>query len=137
MPVTFMYPNLVTLNGVALTDEGRQPLHEDLDKRIIEIDLASGGKKRFIKYIGHKWTIDWVNVSENAAHTVDGKGGRDEIYTIAQLQTPITLAITDGLNVTRTYTVWIESHYEEYTMRRKGTHYYKIELQLTEQGTVS
>lgn len=129
-----MLTNLVTLNGIALTDESRQPFQEDRDERSVVIDLASGKKRKFIKSIKRKWTISWENVGMNASQTYDAKGGRNEIRAIAQLGTTVILQLTDGNNGTETYTVFVDSYTETVTMRRVGANRYTLSISLVEQG---
>lgn len=132
MPVTFRYPNLISVNGVELTDESREPLQEDRDERSSVVELASGKKKKFIKGIRRKWSINWTNVAESSSQTVDGKGGRNDIRTLAQLGTPLTFVIHDG-KVTETYTVFVDSYSESLIMRRTNFRY-SVTLSLEEQG---
>ena len=116
MPMTFSMPNLISLNGVQLTDEARAPLQTEKDDRHIEVELANGAKRRYIKGVYRKWTITWENVSSSAAYTVDGFGGRDEIFTQAMLAGSMPLRITDGI-YDDTYTVFVESYSETLLQR--------------------
>ena len=45
----FRYPNYVSLGGVELTDESRQPVPVTLDQRKVELELANGRLKKYIK----------------------------------------------------------------------------------------
>ena len=132
----FRYPNLVQLNGVDLTDESRQPLQESRDERSVVVDLASGKKKKFIKGIRRKWSISWDNVAMTATDTVDGKGGRNEIRSLAQSGGSMTLVIQDGRNTPETYTVFVDNYSDELQMRRgEGDMFrYKVSIDLEEQG---
>lgn len=133
--MTFRHPNLVKLGGVELTDESRMPLQEERDERSIKIDLASGRKKKFVKGVWRRWTIDWDNVSSDAEFTVDGKAGRDELRSIAEGAGYIEFVIQDGRNTAETYTVEVESYSDEVLQRRgEGGFRYKCSITLSEQG---
>lgn len=135
MPLSFRYPNLVTLGGTNLTDESRQPLQEERDERSNIIDLASGKKKKFVKGVWRTWTISWENVSANASETIDGFGGRDEIRSIAEGAGFIPLVLEDGRTGTETYTVYVDSYSEEVLARRgPGGFRYSCSLTVIEQG---
>lgn len=136
MPQTFRYPALISLQGQILTDESRGPLQEDRDERATTVDLASGKKKKFIKSVKRKWTVSWDNVAMNAANTVDGKAGRNELRAIAESAGTMTLLIHDGRNSQESYTVFIETFNNEVVMRHgEGDQFrYKMNISLVEQG---
>jgi len=136
MPMTFRFPNLISLQGVDLTDESRKPLREERDERSVIVDLASGKKKKFVKSVRRRWSIDWDNVSASAATTVDGKGGRDELRSIAESAGTMTFTIQDGRNSQEIYTVFIETYEEELLQRREyeDGFRYRISITLMEQG---
>lgn len=134
MPMNLRYPSVIRLSGTDLTEESRGPLQEDRDERSVVVDLASGKKRKFIKGIRRKWSVEWENVAGQATHTLDGKAGRNEIRSLAQSGSPLTLVIRDGRNADETYTVYVESYNESLTMRRSGFFRYRITLSLEEQG---
>jgi hypothetical protein len=135
MPLNLRYPNIVKIGNDEITDESRAPLTEDRDERSVIVDLASGKKKKFVKSVRRTWSISWDNVAANASETVDGKGGRDELRSIAEGAGFITLLIQDGRNPTETYTVHVTSYNEEVLQRRgDGGFRYKVSIELEEQG---
>lgn len=136
MAQTFRYPALLRLGGVTLTDESRQPLKEDRDERSVDVELASGKIKKYIKGIRRSWTVSWTNVAMTATDTVDGFGGRNEIRALAQNGGVLELIIQDGRNANETYQVYIEAYDDEVTMRRgAGDMFrYTVNLALKEVG---
>jgi hypothetical protein len=134
MPMQLRYPNLVTLGGVELTDEGRQPLQEERDERSVTVDLASGKKRKFIKGVRKSWNISWEMVPMHDGLTIDGCGGRNEIRSLAQGGAPLSFTIQDSYNVTENYTVFITDYSETVQFRRGEGSRYQISLGLEEQG---
>lgn len=135
MPLNMRYPNIVKLDNVDLTDESRSPLQEERDERSVIVDLASGRKKKFVKGVRRRWTMDWENVAANANETVDGKGGRDEMRSIAEGAAFVPFTVQDGRNAPENYTVMVESYSEE-VLRRVGLEgfRYKVSMTVIEQG---
>lgn len=136
MPMTFSMPNLIAIGDVELTDESREPLQTQRDERMVEIELANGAKRRYIKGVYRKWSISWSNVSSDEAFTVDGKGGRNQISNaLLGSYGSISLRIKDGI-YDDTYTVFVDS-YEEELLQRRNTEEgfrYRISVTLVETG---
>ena len=131
----FRYPNLVTIGGLQLTDESRQPIAEERDAREIRVELASGKIRKFTKEIRRKFSISWDMVAADAAHTIDGGASRNELRALVQGGNgPFTMTLTDGKNGTETYTVWVTGFTTNLKMRRSDTFYYSMSLSLEEQG---
>ena len=133
MPSLF-YPNLISLGGTQLTDEGRKPLTETRDERSVVVDLASGKKRKFIKGIRKSWTIDWEMVPMHSGLTIDGKGGRNEIRSLAQGGAPLAFTFGDSYNATENYTVFVTDYNETMIFRRGQGSRFQISLQIEEQG---
>lgn len=134
MVISFLYPNLVSLGGVQLTDEGRSPLSESRDERSVTVDLASGRKKKYIKSVRRTWDISWTMVPMHNGLTVDGHGGRNEIRSLAAGGAPLTFTIVDSFNSAEVYTVFVTDYQETITFRRGEGSRYDIQLGLEEQG---
>lgn len=132
--MSFIYPNLVALGGQELTDEGRKPLSENREERSVTVELASGRKRKFIKSVLRTWDIQWENVPMHSGLTVDGKGARNELRSLAQSGSPLTFVYKDGHNAQETYTVFVEDYNESITFRRGEGSRYTISLRLEEQG---
>lgn len=134
MAMTLLYPNLISLGGVQLTDEGRQPIQEDRDERSVIVDLASGKKRKFIKGVRKTWNISWEWVPMDASLTIDGHGGRNEIRSLAQGGAPLIFTYQDSHNPLETYTVFVSEYSENVVFRRAQGSRYQITLSLEEQG---
>lgn len=134
MPMSFRYPNLISLGGVQLTDEGRSPITEDRDERSVVVDLASGKKRKYIKSVKKTWSIDWEMVPMHSGQTIDGKGGRNEIRSLAQGGSVLTFTFVDSYNALETYTVFVSGYNESMILRRAEGSRFKITLELEEQG---
>jgi hypothetical protein len=132
--MTMRYPNLVTVNGVSLTDESRT-FSEDRDERSIKVTLASGRTKKFVQGVWRTWSISWSNVAANATETVDGHGGRDEIRSIAEGAGFVQLILDGGEGDDEIYMVEVTGYKEDVLQRRgPGGFRYSCSLDLAEQG---
>jgi hypothetical protein len=124
-------PNIISLNGVEFTDESREPLQTQRDERMVEVELANGSKRRYIKGLYKKWTIQWTNVSADATYTIDGFGGRNQISSVAlDSYGSMDLRVKDGLH-DNTYTVFVESYEEELLQRRSTEEGFRYRISLT------
>jgi hypothetical protein len=119
MPMIMSMPNLIVLGSVELTDEGRDPLQTEYEPRIVEVELANGSKKRYIKGKNwRKWDITWSNTAKDATQSIDGFGARDEILTLAMTPGAKSLVIEEKEGLFETYTVFIDSWSETILQRR-------------------
>lgn len=134
MAMSFIYPNLVALGGTELTDESRNPITETRDERSSSIELASGKIRKFVKGVHRSWDIDWEYMPMDATKTVDGKGGRNELRSLAQGGSTLTFNFKDGHNPMETYTVFVKDYSEVMVIRRGEGSRFKITLSLEEQG---
>lgn len=132
--MNFIYPTYVSLQGIELTEEGRKPVSEERDERSIVVTLASGKNKKYIQGVYRTFTIEWEMVPKTTARTIDGKGGRDQIRSIAQSGGTMTLVLKENNTTTETYTVFLESYTETHVFRRGEGSRYNISIQLEEQG---
>lgn len=134
VPLSLAYPNLVTLNNVALTDESRGPVQVERDDRSVVVQLASGRERKFIKGgIKRRFQMDWELCPQDATFAIDGNGGRDEIKALIELtivEFPLVLKY-DNLMV-ETYTVYVDSYSESVVNRRPKEFRYKINFSLKE-----
>lgn len=134
MPYSLLYPNLISLGGVQLTDEGRKPITENRDERSVIVDLASGKKKKYIKGVRRTWTIDWEMVPMHSGLTIDGHGGRNEIRSLAYGGATLSFTYLDSYNSLETYTVFVSEYNENMIFRRGEGSRFQISLSLEEQG---
>jgi hypothetical protein len=131
--MSLRYPALVKLDDDYLTDEGRQPVQERREERSIEVDLASGRKKKYLKLMARSWSISWEMVPMHDDLTIDGGGGRNEIRAFAHEPGTHTLTLTDSYNTAENYTVFVTDYTETVTFRRGEGSRYSINLELEEQ----
>lgn len=129
MPISLTLPNIMSLDGTALTEESRQPFSVALENREVVVELANGAKRKYLKGTFRKFNINWENVAKNAATTVDGFGGRDEIRAKAFTGGSLELVVTDGID-TDTYTVFVDSYSEELLQRRAYADGYRYNISL-------
>lgn len=131
MALQLRYPNLIVLGGTNLTDESRS-YAEDRDERGVEVELADGTIKKYIKSVKRTFDISWENVHKSAAGTVDGFGGRDEIRALGMSGDALTLSVRDGVTISN-YTVFVDNYDEEIIIRRGADSRYQVSLSLKEQ----
>lgn len=134
MPISFIYPNLISLGGQELTDESRNAITEQRDAREVVVELASGKKRKYIKGIRKTWDIDWEYMPMDSTKTIDGKGGRNELRSQAQSGSPLQFQFKDGANPLETYTVFVKDYSEQMVLRRGEGSRFRITLSLEEQG---
>lgn len=84
--------NMITLNGVELTDDGRT-WDENHDPRIVQNELANGSIRRYNKAQKKKFQIAWTWLPNASASTTDRKGGRDAVRAIAYSGASATLLV--------------------------------------------
>jgi hypothetical protein len=125
------YATLLTLGGSTLTNHGRT-FEEKIDERSTIVELASGRLRKYVKYVGHEWTLSWTWLP-NDTSTTDGNGGRDVIKALYDGEEK-ALVVYDLNGGTDTYTVFI-TDYNEKLLRRdyNGTRsYWEVSLTLKE-----
>lgn len=116
-----------------LTDESRTGVSIDLDQRFVEKTLASGRKKRFLLRNCHTFSVGWEMIPANAAGTIDGFLGRDEIKALANLGVPLVFTLRADNDTTMYDALCFVTDYSEEIVFRRGTpdnFRYKISLSL-------
>lgn len=126
--------NLISLNGIELTDQGRT-FSEAREERSVSVELASGRIKKYIKGLKRTWQIQWQWLPGDASSTHDGLGGRDQIRAIAYSANTFALITRNTYGETDSYTVWVTDYDEELVRRDNvsGEHFYNVTLSLQEQ----
>lgn len=132
------YSPLVSLddgNGpIFLTDQGRT-FDEPQDQRKVDVELASGNLKRYIKAKKHTWTFTWDWCPTDSSNTYDGFGGRDDIKNFAEEKQSLVMSLLNHpSNPAQSFTVFVEN-YDEKMLRRDYTmqeHFWNITLELKE-----
>lgn len=133
----FSLPAMVNLNGTDYTDESRDNVTVDRDERATTVTLASGRIKKQIKFVGHNYTISWLNMPSSSASSIDGKAGRNELMALLEANPSITLTLTDGHNAPIVTDCIITSYSENPTLRRPGIMIWSCKLVLQEIGGLS
>lgn len=128
--------NLISLNGIDLTDDGRL-FNESNEHKVVDIELANGGLRRYHKANKKTFSFSWDWCPNADSDTRDGLGARDTIRSIALAGTSMTLGIRRNAanpNSITYYTVLLSSYSEE-LLRRDivGKRYlYNVKLDLVE-----
>lgn len=136
MPANPGYNKLLTLNSIELSDHGRT-YSENRDERSVEVELANGTIKKYLKSVKHTWDIKWTWLPGQDANTVDGRAGRDTLWGQVQNANALSFSVidnTDGVTA-KSYTVFVVSYDEELIKRDfvGGMFFYNVNLQLKEQ----
>lgn len=123
---------LIVLDGNTLTDDGRT-FSTDRDERAVEIELAGGNVKKYIKSEKKIWQLDWDWLPSLDANTSDNNSARNTIRTIAMAGDPIILNIQYP-GGTENHTVFVDD-YDEEVLRRdpvQNETFYNVSLTLKE-----
>jgi len=127
-------PNLITLGGYELTDQGRT-FSSARDERSIPVELASGLTKKYFKAVKYTFSIAWTQLPSLSTQTYDKKEARNTLKVLSDTQAVLPLIVRAPIGTTQTYNVWIES-YSENIMRRdfvSGAIFYEVSLELKQQ----
>ncbi len=76
------FPAAVWIDNVPLTDQGRSPIVIARDERMVENELATGTRKRYVKAVKKQFSWQWVWMPDADSDTIDGNAARQ---TMAQL----------------------------------------------------
>lgn len=127
-------PNLISLNAVELTDQGRT-FSQSKDERSTSVQLANGLIKKYFTAVKYSFSLSWTMLPNTAAQTYDKKGARNEIKTLAETQSVLTLIVRSPIGSSTTYDVWVENYSEDIIRRDyvSNTIFYEVKLDLKEQ----
>lgn len=127
-------PNLISLGGVELTDQGRT-FSMSRDERSVPVQLASGVTKKYFMAVKYSFSLNWDMLPNASTKTYDLKSARDAIKTISDTQDVLTLIVRSPIGATNTYTVWVDSYSEDIVRRDYvgNTIWYNVKLDLKEQ----
>lgn len=126
--------HLLIINGEQITEHGRT---FDLSYKFnsVDLDLANGNKKRFIKNNKNIYNLSFKYLPTKQEKTIDGRKGRDFLYTLARTPSSATLSIKlDPSEPFYNTTVYINS-YSETLIRRDipgQCAYYDVTMSLSE-----
>ena len=126
--------HLVKLNGFEITEHNRK-FDGGTAISANDIELINGDKKRYIRNNKSLYNFNFTYLPSLQTHTVDGRRGRDYLYSIAM--TPASVSLSIKLNPEEdfyTTTVYVES-YSETLIRRDLTSqcsYYDVTISFKE-----
>lgn len=134
MAQTFQLPTMIAIDGTSLSDESREGISMERDERVIDKQLATGKKIKFILNECLKLSISWENLADKTEDTVDGGAGAEFIRDIAMAGDEVSVELRFLNGETETYTMYVESHTQTVKFRRPGHMRYRVELGLEEVG---
>ena len=126
--------HLVKLNGFEITEHNRN-FDGGTAISANDIELINGDKKRYIRNNKNLYNFNFTYLPSLQTHTVDGRRGRDYLYSIAMTPASVSLSIKlDPEENFYTTTVYVES-YSETLIRRDLTSqcsYYDVTISFKE-----
>lgn len=145
--MSLSYPTAisVTPSGGSLTDlsdHGRSPVVETREERAVDVELANGSIRKYVKAVKHTWSMEWVWLPDQDSDTVDGKAGRETMrgmFSVSNSGQPFTLTFRDrastGGTTTRTYTVFVASYSDDLIRRdvASGKYFFDCKVSFREQ----
>ena len=126
--------HLVKLNGFEITEHNRK-FDGGTTISANDVELINGDKKRYIRNNKNIYNFNFTYLPSLQAHTVDGRRGRDYLYSIAMA--PASTSLSIKLNPEEdfyTTTAYVES-YSETLIRRDLTtqcSYYDVTISFKE-----
>jgi len=129
MPTSLFFPAAIEIDGSPLTDQGRAPISVTREERSTIVELASGGRKRYIKAVKHKFDMSWVWLPDTSDGTIDGGLGRQKLQQlVGESISTHTLRMYDRNAGWQEYSVFVESYIEVLKRRdaTTGTHFWDV-----------
>lgn len=126
--------HLVVINGHEITEHGRT-FDSGYKLNSVDLDLANGNKRRFIKNNKNVYTLNFFYLPDKQTKTIDGRKARDFLYTLAMTPSSASLSIKlDPAEPFYNTTVYVDS-YSESLIRRDIPNqcaYYNVSIMLSE-----
>lgn len=126
--------HLVVINGEQITEHNRT-LDSLYKFNSVDLDLANGNKRRFIKNNKNIYNVSFKYLPNKQEKTIDGRKGRDFLYDLARTPSSLSLSIKlDPSLPAYNTTVYVDS-YSETLIRRDipgQCAYYDITMSLSE-----
>lgn len=126
--------HLVKLNGFEITEHGRK-FDGGTAISVNDIELMNGNKKRYIRNNKNIYNFNFSYLPSLQTHTIDGRRGRDYLYSIATAPASVSLSIQlSPEKPFYTTTAYVES-YSETLIRRDLTtqcSYYDVTISFKE-----
>lgn len=124
---------LLTINSNEITEHNRKiSITEQIAAN--DIDLASGHRRRYYSRNKKQFGLNWTYLPSLQSKTVDGRVGRDFLYSLANGSSVATVVIEQSPGEFETYDCYIDSYSEDLIRREYTTQcsYYNVSLTLTE-----
>lgn len=128
-----MFNALITLDGIRLTDQGRTPLEVSRDERSIEVELANGDLKKYVKGVKKTFSMTWAWLPDSDDDTIDGHAARHTIasnFASSGNSHELMLEAEDGF--VEMYIVYISSYSETLKRRTPNGAFWDVSLELKE-----
>lgn len=124
---------LLSINSTEITEHNRKiSISEQLAAN--DIDLASGHRRRYYSRNKKQFSLNWAYLPSLQAKTVDGRVGRDFLYSLANGSAVATVLVELAPGEYETFDCYIDSYSEDLIRREYATQcsYYDVSLTLTE-----
>lgn len=126
--------HLILLNGEEITEHNRI-FDGGYKINSIDLDLANGNKRRFIKNNKNVYNLNFRYLPDKHTKTIDGRKARDFLFNLAKTPSSATLSIKlDPNEPFYNTTVYVDS-YTEMLIRRDIPNqcaYYDVSISLSE-----
>lgn len=124
---------LLSINSTEITEHNRKiSVAEQIAGN--DIDLASGHRRRYYSRNKKQFSLNWSYLPSQQSKTVDGRVGRDFLYSLANGSAVATVLIELSPGEYETFDCYIESYSESLLRREYETQcsYYDVSLNLVE-----
>lgn len=126
--------HLVVLNNHEITEHNRV-FSSSMTTSSSNVELANGNKRRFIKNVKNLYTLSFTWLPSLQTQTIDGRRGRDYLYSLATMSSQFNLSIK--LNPDDLFydtVVYVDSYNETLLRRDISTQcaYYNVDISLKE-----
>lgn len=124
MPIlTLPKGSLVTLAGTSLSEHNRSALAVTPDIIKTDVRVANGSLKRYYVASKKKLDLSWANLPALDSQTVDGKAGKNSLYTLYTTNISTTFTVTykevnaSNVQTSITLTMMIDTYTEKLNKR--------------------
>ena len=124
--------SLIKLNGIEITEHGRK-MSNNISFENIDIELASGDKRRFYKDTDRIFQFSWTYLPDKSNMSADGKAARDYIKSIVESGANVVLEIKENRDIEwKTYSCLIVEYSETLLKHvlQSQCRYYDLSLSL-------
>jgi hypothetical protein len=124
---------LISINSIEITEHNRKiNITEQIAAN--DIDLASGHRRRYYSRNKRQFSLTWSYLPSLQAKTVDGRVGRDFLYSLANGSAAASVSIQLKPGQTEILNCYIDSYTEDLIRRDYSTQcsYYDVSLTLNE-----